>query len=68
MPQSKPSRRQTDELAPALPIDAYDDLTAAQVGERLDGLTLAELRTVRDHERRNGNRKSVLAAIERRLP
>jgi polyhydroxyalkanoate synthesis regulator phasin len=71
-------RRQTDELvetarraaglAPALPIDDYDDLTAAQVGERLDGLSLAELRAVRDHERRNANRKSVLAAIERRLP
>ena len=27
-----------------------------------------ELRAVRDHERRNANRKTVLAAIERKLP
>ena len=31
-------------------------------------LSPAELRTVRDHERRNANRKSVLAAIDRKLP
>jgi polyhydroxyalkanoate synthesis regulator phasin len=54
-------------LGSSLPIDDYDDLTAAQVGERLDGLSPAQLRTVRDHERRNANRKSVLAAIDRKL-
>jgi len=52
----------------AFPVDGYDDLTAAQVIERLDGLSPAELRAVRDHERRNANRKTVLAAIERKLP
>ena len=55
-------------LGSSFPIDGYDDLTAAQVTERLDGLTPAELRAVRDHERRNANRKSVLAAIDRKLP
>jgi polyhydroxyalkanoate synthesis regulator phasin len=55
-------------LGPAFPISGYDDLTAAQVTERLDGLTPAELRLVRDYERRNANRKSVLAAVERKLP
>ena len=34
---------------------------------RLDGLTPAELRRVRDYERRHGNRKSVPAAVERKL-
>jgi hypothetical protein len=52
----------------AFPIDDYDDLTAAQVIEQLDGLPAPELRAVRDHERRNANRKTVLAAIERKLP
>jgi polyhydroxyalkanoate synthesis regulator phasin len=52
----------------AFPVDGYDDLTAAQVVERLDGLPAADLRVVRDHERRNANRKTVLAAIERKLP
>ena len=71
-------RRQTDDLmesarraaglGPSFPIAGYDDLTAAEVTERLAGLGAAELRAVRDHERRNANRKSVLAAIERRLP
>ncbi|MDX6732015.1 MAG: hypothetical protein QOC54_1963, partial [Baekduia sp.] len=44
-----------------------DDLTAAQITKRLGDLTPAELRKVRDHERRGEARKSVLAAIERKL-
>jgi polyhydroxyalkanoate synthesis regulator phasin len=55
-------------LSAAFPIEDYDELTAAQVSERLDRLSPAQLRTVRDHERRNANRKSVLAAIDRKLP
>ncbi len=54
-------------LQPAFPIDDYDDLTVAQVRQRLPGLTPAELRKLRDHERRNANRKSVLAAVDKAL-
>ena len=54
-------------LGSSFPITGYDELTAAKVVDRLDGRTPAELRAVRDHERRNANRKSVLAAVERRL-
>jgi polyhydroxyalkanoate synthesis regulator phasin len=50
-----------------LPILGYDDLTAAQVQGRLDGLSAAELRKVRDYERRHANRKSVLAAVDKHL-
>jgi hypothetical protein len=49
------------------PVSGYDDLTAAQVGERLNDLSPPELRKVRDYERRNANRKSVLQNIERKL-
>ena len=49
------------------PITAYDQLTAAQIKSRLGDLTPAELRKVRDYERRRGNRKSVLEAIETKL-
>lgn len=49
------------------PILGYDDLSAGQVNERLGDLTPAQLRKVRDHEKRNANRKSVLQAIERKL-
>ncbi len=52
---------------PGLPIDGYDDLTAAQVVAALEGLPPAELRRVRDHEARAGNRKTVLRAIDRKL-
>jgi len=48
-------------------IGAYDELTAAEVTARLDGMARADLRRVREHERRNANRKSVLAAVDRKL-
>lgn len=49
------------------PIAGYDDLTAAEITKRLGDLTPAQLRKVRDRERRGANRKSVLAAVERKL-
>lgn len=51
----------------ALAIADYDDLTSAQVKGRLADLDHAELRRLRDHERANANRKSVLSAIDRLL-
>ena len=54
-------------VGPTFPILGYDDLTAAQVNERLGDLDAAGLRKVRDYEKRNANRKSVLAAVERKL-
>ena len=54
-------------LGPEFPISGYDDLTAAEVAGRLDGMSDAELRQVREYERLNANRKTVLGAIERKL-
>ena len=54
-------------FGPSFPIPGYDDLTVAQVESRLDGLIPPQLRKVRDHERRNAKRKTVLRAIESRL-
>jgi polyhydroxyalkanoate synthesis regulator phasin len=54
-------------LPPSFPVLGYDDLSAAQIGDRLADLSPAELRKVRDYERRNANRKSVLTAIEKAL-
>jgi hypothetical protein len=54
-------------LGHPFPVIGYDELTTAQVKERLADLDDAELRKVRDHEKRNANRKSVLSAIEKRL-
>jgi len=54
-------------LPPSFPILGYDDLSAAQIADRLADLSPAELRKVRDYERRNANRKSVLSGIEKAL-
>jgi polyhydroxyalkanoate synthesis regulator phasin len=53
--------------ARGFPILDYDDLSAAQITKRLDGLTPAQLRKIRDHERGHDARKSVLAAVDRKL-
>jgi hypothetical protein len=53
--------------SPNLPIAGYDELSAPQVQDQLDGLTPAELRKLRDYEQRHANRKTVLDRIERRL-
>jgi polyhydroxyalkanoate synthesis regulator phasin len=54
-------------LGTSFPIIGYDELTAAQVKARLPELSPPELRKVRDYERRNANRKSILATIEKQL-
>jgi polyhydroxyalkanoate synthesis regulator phasin len=61
------ARRRVGVGGGTFPILDYDGLTAAQITKRLATLTPAELRKVRDYERRNGRRKSVLSAIERKL-
>jgi polyhydroxyalkanoate synthesis regulator phasin len=54
-------------LGSSFPIPGYEQLTAAQVTAQLDGLTPAQLRNVRDHERGAANRKTVLRAVEKKL-
>jgi polyhydroxyalkanoate synthesis regulator phasin len=54
-------------VGPSFPITLYDELSAAQVQSRLGDLTPAQLRKVRDYEKRHDARKSVLAAIEKKL-
>jgi polyhydroxyalkanoate synthesis regulator phasin len=58
-------RRRTG--APGFPITAYDQLTAAQVKNRLSDLSAADLRKVRTYEKRHANRKGVVSAIDKRL-
>jgi polyhydroxyalkanoate synthesis regulator phasin len=54
-------------VGPSFPITLYDELNASQIVSRLNDLTPAQLRKVRDHEKRHDNRKSVLSAIEKQL-
>ena len=59
--------RRVTGLGPEFPITRYDDLTAAEVVAELDGMSDANLRKVREYERANANRKTVLGAVERKL-
>jgi polyhydroxyalkanoate synthesis regulator phasin len=59
--------RRVTGAADVFPIDEYDELTAAQIVSRIGELPLDELRRVRDYERRNANRKTVLAALDAKL-
>lgn len=52
---------------PGFPITAYDDLSVRQIDRRLAELSPAELRKVRDYERKNKSRKGVMRAVERKL-
>ena len=55
-------------VGPSFPITLYDELNASQVVARLKDLTAPQLRKVRDYEKRHEARKSVLSAIEKKLP
>ena len=60
-------RRVGGTVGGTFPILGYDDLNATQVAKRLADLTPAQLRKVRDYERRHQNRKSVVNAVARKL-
>lgn len=49
--------------APELAIPEYDQLSASQVVERLEGLTAGELDTVRDYELAHRGRNTILGKI-----
>jgi polyhydroxyalkanoate synthesis regulator phasin len=59
--------RATGLMEDEFPIADYDDLTAAQITSRLGDLETADLRRIRDYERRNANRKTVLNALDAKL-
>ncbi len=52
---------------PGFPITAYDQLSARQIDRRLQELSGAELRKVRDYERGNKGRKGLLRSLDRKL-
>jgi Family of unknown function (DUF5872) len=51
----------------ALPIKNYDDLSVKEIVKGLNGLSDKELEKVREYEKANGNRKTVLEALDRKL-
>jgi excinuclease UvrABC ATPase subunit len=49
------------------PVDNYDDLNADEISRRVSGLSVEELRVIRDYEERNKNRDTVLEQLDRRI-
>jgi len=50
----------------ALKTADYDELTVAEISERLDELSIEELRKVREYEKRNKNRETLIEQIDRK--
>lgn len=58
---------QTEESAAGPPFEDYDDMNVDEITEQLDKLSDVGLVRVRDYERRNENRRTLLAEVERRM-
>ena len=49
------------------PIPGYDELNVNEVSARLDSLSVDELKKVREHEKRDKNRETVIEQIDRKM-
>jgi hypothetical protein len=49
------------------PIAGYDELSVEEISGRLVALSEAQIKQVRDHERRTKNRKSLMEQFDRKL-
>jgi len=55
------------ERAISFPIEGYDELNVGEISERLDDLSEEDLKRVRDYERRNKDRDTLLEQLERKI-
>jgi hypothetical protein len=51
----------------SMPIPGYDEKSAGEITARLDTLTADQLERLKDYERRNKNRATLIREIERRI-
>ena len=49
------------------PIFGYDELNVGEVAARLDSLTVDQLKKVREYEKRNKNRETVIEQVDRKI-
>jgi hypothetical protein len=49
------------------PIAGYDELSVEEISKRLESLSAAQIKQVRDYERRTKNRKSLMEQFDRKL-
>jgi hypothetical protein len=63
----KQGLRLVESESAGFPIAGYDELNVKEIGDRLDGMTAAEIRTVREYEKRNKNRETLIEQFDREL-
>jgi hypothetical protein len=51
----------------ALKTPNYDELSVAEISERLDGLSTEQLRKVREYEKHNKNRETLIEQLDRKI-
>jgi len=51
----------------ALKVENYEELSVEEASKRLDGLSVAELKKVREYEKRNKDRETLLDQIDRKI-
>jgi hypothetical protein len=51
----------------ALQTSDYEDLTVDEVSKRLDGLAVEQLKQVREYEKQNKNRETLVGQIDRKI-
>ncbi len=58
---------QKNNEAPAFPIDGYDEMNVGEVSERLNGLSIDELKRVRKYEKGNKDRGSLRKEMKQKI-
>jgi hypothetical protein len=58
---------ESEVIGGGFPIPNYDELNVEEVKGMLDGLTAAQIREVREYEKRNKNRETLIEQFDRKL-
>lgn len=58
---------ETEVTEGGFPISGYDELNVAEVSKQIDALSAEEIRTVREYEKRNKNRETLIEQLDRKL-
>jgi hypothetical protein len=51
----------------SFPIEGYDEMNVGEISGRLDGLSEEELKKVRDYEKRNKSRDTLIEQLDRKI-
>jgi hypothetical protein len=58
---------ETEVIGGGFPIAGYDELNVEEIKDLLDGLTAAQIREIREYEKRNKNRETLIEDLDRKL-